>query len=112
MTRFNKWIIGIGLAASVVMCNVQHGFAHEWYDPYCCNDQDCKPIAEHDGTVEVDYVKGEYIVSAKGQVWRVPFTSKRVRLSQDNEYHACILPYGMELRETELRCLYVPPGLS
>lgn len=80
-------IMSIGLA-----------FAHSWYDPWCCNDQDCKKLAPEEVTIKEDGFHYKH--------WVIPFDSEQVRISQDWSYHACEYPTGT------IRCFYVPPGGS
>jgi len=87
-------------------------FAHEWYDPECCSDQDCAPIPVHaveqlpDGKYRVTLRPGEhFMVSGKTFVGS-PIS---VRNSMDGDYHACIVNY--EMADATLRCLYKPMTL-
>lgn len=74
--------------------------AHSWYEPACCSNRDCEPIA-FDAVTE----------SAEG--WTVHYQSKlgfpvmaftprgKERHSQDGRFHGCASP-------TRFLCLYVP----
>jgi hypothetical protein len=85
--------------------------SHEWYDDYCCDEQDCEPVPL--GSVrwtpqgwEVKLDKGDHRMVDGPMTVIVPEGAKdglqeRVRASQDRRFHACI--YG-----GYLRCLYVP----
>lgn len=73
---------------------------HSWYDPYCCNDRDCRPVA--DGSVRP--TTGGWFVQETGET--VPYS--QARESQDGRFHVCIWPPGAKI--PKVRCLYVPPG--
>ena len=70
--------------------------AHEWYDPWCCNGQDCRPIDAERVTARPD----GYHVEGYDRV--VPYSEARP--SGDTDYHVCEIPAG------HIRCFYVPPG--
>ena len=74
--------------------------AHEWYDPYCCSDQDCAPL--DDGAV-IEGPAG-YEIPSTGET--IPYRDDRVRPSADGRFHRCALPGT----PGHTRCLYVPPG--
>ena len=73
--------------------------AHSWYDPWCCNNQDCKKLEPHEMRVTSEgyHIKNEFFI---------PHGDERIRVSQDWDYHFCEYPTG------EARCFYVPPGGS
>src|SRR6056297_2426685 len=49
-----RWRIGAVLALILV---ATAALAHEWYDPWCCNDRDCAPISqEHVSITEDGYL--------------------------------------------------------
>lgn len=75
-------------------------FAHSWYDPACCSDRDCRPVAS-----------GEVLLQANG--WHVIptgelilFDDPRIRQSRDPLMHICTTVAGTIVT----RCLYVPLG--
>jgi len=71
--------------------------AHEWYDPWCCNNRDCKPYpAESVTETPVGYRL------ATGEV--VPYRTARV--SMDTQFHRCALSNNVT------RCFYSPRGGS
>lgn len=72
-------------------------FAHSFYDPYCCNDRDCRRISPDD---VVETSKGYRVLGR----YFVPYLDKAIKPSQDADYHACEYPEGT------LRCFYVPGG--
>ena len=79
--------------------------AHEWYEPWCCDDRDCRPAR----LGEVTEQDGGYFVHSSGQ----HFTYETARTSQDNQFHVCqYQSSGGYLQMTEprtvTRCLYVP----
>jgi len=98
--------------AGFLMLMTGHASAHEWYDPVCCNENDCQAIP----TSAVQVTPRGYVVmlyphehvGLKGQSgvksWLVPF--KDAKPSPDGKFHACILPWSTET----MRCLYAPAG--
>lgn len=89
-TTFGDMIVlgVVGLVFLIAMTLVAK--SHEWYDPYCCNGQDCGPVEKEPTTT-----KGGYLIN--GQVF--PFS--KVRASKDNRFHVCI--WG-----GKVRCVYAP----
>jgi hypothetical protein len=74
--------------------------AHSWYDPQCCSDQDCSPVAIDD-VVETE----------KG--WKhlptgTEFTRDMVLPSKDNRFHVCI--GNREWDKGKPYCIYVLQG--
>lgn len=65
--------------------------AHSWYDPWCCNDKDCRPVPceelveQRDGT----YRYQNYVVPRD-----------KVKNSQDAQCHICIY-------NDQGRCAYI-----
>lgn len=72
--------------------------AHEWYDPWCCNEQDCKPVPMS----SVHVTRDGYFVDETSEL--IPYRDSRIRPSGDSQFHTCT-PYG-----SKIRCLYVPAG--
>lgn len=72
--------------------------AHDWYDPWCCNTNDCAP--ERPG--QVTEGPGGYGVRLGDRRVLVPFGDTRIKDSKDGRFHVCELPQG------QVRCLYVP----
>ena len=105
------------LASLTVVSLATAAIAHSWYDPYCCNDQDCAPIAISAVEVTVDgYLvtleHGDHPAIVEGYDLHqlVPFDMAKV--SQDGGYHACVIGYGsfdqVASEDTfGIRCLYV-----
>lgn len=89
--------VALILGGLVLMLAAVCAVAHSWYDPWCCNGDDCKQI----GPDEV--VAGPKGFQVKGR-WFVPYGDPSIRQSQDGDYHACEYPKGT------LRCFYVPAG--
>lgn len=69
--------------------------AHSWYDPWCCNGEDCKPVEDPS---EVRALPDGYHF----RQWVIPY--KDAKVSGDSGYHWCELPKGT------MRCFYAPPG--
>lgn len=77
------------------------------YDNYCCGGNDCQPIPVDDVKVTpegylVTIPNGSHVAARKDHAKL--FQYGEVRKSQDDRFHACILPNSQEFR-----CLYVPP---
>jgi len=80
-----QWAILLTLFSSPAL-------AHSWYDPYCCNTQDC---TEYKGTV-TEGPLGYTLEDGKFIAY------KDAKVSMDANYHTCILG-------GHLRCFYAPP---
>jgi hypothetical protein len=87
------YLIVVGLMLIGLSLSVAHG--HSWYDPDCCGDNDCAPIAKE----RVQFVNGGYLIDGKHFI---EATSTRVRGSQDDQFHACFWPAD------RLWCFYIP----
>lgn len=91
-----RWVTAIWM----VLVTVGAAGAHSWYDPMCCDNKDCEPIAA--GLVSTVptgwYVGGEFNVF-------IPRTHKDLRVSEDSQYHICRWP-----SKHFVRCFYVPSG--
>lgn len=84
---------------------------HYFYEPECCDERDCEPLApEH-----VEIRQDGYLIRLTGEV--IPF--KDARVSADNDYHWCryhqqstsvIQPYDTESKTYKKPCFYAPPG--
>lgn len=63
----------------------------DWYDPDCCNYNDCRPTA--DENIEFIVQNGQVVARHKpsGSI----FTRDRFRVSKDERYHVCISPTGI-----------------
>lgn len=69
--------------------------AHSWYDPWCCNDKDCRPVP---CTELIEQNNGD--LEYKGYI--IP--KDKIKPSQDKDCHVCIfLEQG--------RCAYVHQGV-
>jgi hypothetical protein len=80
-------------------------WAHEWYDPYCCDHRDCKPIPEE----QTPRITREGFVLHDGHF--IPKGSPSIRLSQDQRFHRCDgHMFGGPVQGSFVRCLYVPSG--
>lgn len=67
---------------------------HHWYDPWCCNDKDCRPVPCEELIEQKD---GSY----KYQNYTID--KSKVKPTQDNQCHVCIF------NETG-RCAYIQYG--
>jgi hypothetical protein len=118
-------MILLAAAANVaIIAGVAYTHAHEapsgWqYDSWCCNTRDCAKIpasAVRAGRFgyEVVLQPGEHPMVPDGYAFVVPYTATeggraQLRISQDGDYHACILPANSIRKEPEPRCFYAPP---
>jgi hypothetical protein len=93
-------ILMIALGAIALVAGIKFARAHDWYPPYCCNGEDCKPIAGKD--VWFNDAFGLWEFRMGGQSWMVP--ADAVRDDKENPgmgAHACVL-YG------KVRCFWKP----
>lgn len=86
--------------------------AHSWYEPECCNKDDCKPVKL------MSVKRGVY----SWRSWRKPehilhihIDDKRVRPSLDGQFHACEAPYADASQKTgpspvKIHCVYIGAG--
>lgn len=70
--------------------------AHSWYDPECCSDQDCYPVAAED-VIETD-TGWKHLPTGK------TFTRQQVKPSKDRNFHICVSPHGTPY------CIYILQG--
>lgn len=80
------------LALALVLA-ASSALGHSWYDPWCCNNQDCRAVHPD----EVKAMPDGYHY----QQWVMPYS--QARPSGDKDFHVCVM-FG------QLRCLYAPPG--
>lgn len=84
--------------------------AHDWYDPGCCDDKDCQMIKPDtvtftDEGIVVTLSPADHFMVRETKTWVVKYDAPyRLRDSQDNDWHACVLPNSQTLM-----CLYKPP---
>lgn len=69
--------------------------AHEFYDPMCCSDKDCRPLPT--GSVK------ETPTGYQTQWETIPYRDARVKVSPDGQFHVC---YSEIMHQ--VRCIYVP----
>lgn len=90
--------------------------SHEWYDPVCCNERDCRPI----DSSQVQLTPDGWVVTFDGQKQLVPYGKQHPEKSPDGQYHICTMTPGgkptlrtrppMPPYSTDRRfCLHVPP---
>lgn len=84
------------LAAMFFMMSATSAFAHSWYDPECCGENDCEPVR-----IRTDE-NGNFAILKNGQKWYVD-KPKSIRPSKDDNYHVCIFM-------NQVWCFYVPSG--
>lgn len=104
-----KIILSMILAAftSVALAVGDHyhgGNVPDWYDPACCNLQDCRPVADTDIDFGLENGKPVVIYKPLG----ITFDRARWRISKDERFHVCFRPHG----NTYTRyCVYLPQGV-
>lgn len=78
-----------------------HAKAHSWYDPWCCNDRDCKKV---DSVINTP---NGVAVQVDGKIIPIPDSVER-KYSQDQFTHVC---YMVQPDNTiTVRCFYIPGG--
>lgn len=94
--------------------------SHSWYDQWCCSNYDCAPIEREKVEVtsegyRITLTKEDHLMlrSWEGNPLEffVPFDFPHLKMSQDSEYHACIVLGGTN-NPFHMRCFYVPPAGS
>lgn len=86
--------------------------AHEWFDPWCCNLSDCRPIPDHAVKVTPQgYVitlhphEHQMLKNETGpRTYTVPFANARISLDPEQRFFACIWP-----TPATMRCFYAKP---
>jgi hypothetical protein len=69
--------------------------AHSFYPPYCCNEQDCRPVPCNEISFTTSHV-----------IWRGLYGIKwATYLSPDGQCHVCTSSIA-------LRCVFIPERLS
>jgi hypothetical protein len=118
-------MILLAAAANVALiAGIVYAESHEapsgWsYPTWCCNKRDCAQIparAVKAGRFgyEVVLLPGDHPMVPEGLAFIVPYTATegaraQLRVSQDGDYHACILPARGIRSEPEPRCFFAPP---
>lgn len=71
----------------------------DWYDPSCCNLQDCRPV-ENQRDIQPMILLHEPVLRYKptGSV----FPKRLWKVSKDERYHVCIYSDGTPI------CIYIP----
>lgn len=105
MNILSKVSIVAILSLAVVTCFVGATNAHEWYDPYCCNDKDCKTVEAHGAKIE--FADKGYLIEYRGYETLVPYGSSKVKPSQDTNIHLCIIQGDIQ-QDIGIRCIYIP----
>lgn len=98
-------VLGVLMLIALVGANLllsQSAWAHDWYPPYCCSGEDCKPIAGKD--VWFDDKMSLWMFNMNGSTWAVPPEA----IHDDSENpgmgaHGCVL-WG------KVRCFWKPKG--
>lgn len=81
------------------------GATVSWYPLECCNNGDCRPVANVNQTPN-----GLLLTTFDGFVVIVGETQKR-RLSRDNRWHVCLgEDIAEEANPPQVRCIFEPPN--
>ena len=90
------WAILIGIGVAIY---VTHAQAHSWFDPWCCNGQDCKKVDAE-----------EIIHNPDGSIsWRhCTWQQSQIRPSQTGDYFVCLFPHPSSTSPGGCRCVYQP----
>ena len=84
--------IAIGALLAALLFSSAHG--HENYEPACCSNKDCFPVAD----AIVTETSAGFTLNDTGEF--VERTSTKVRKPLDEQYHLCRNPHGT------LLCIY------
>jgi len=88
-------------ALLVLLMSTSVAFAHSFYDPSCCDDNDCRPAYEG----EIKEVNGGYLVVPSNEFFH--YKHPKVKYAPDGKFHRCEFQLGGELGSVTL-CIYVP----
>lgn len=97
------WLAGVFLLALALLVGVaiRDGvIAHSWYDPECCSNQDCFPVAIDD-VIETE-------TGWKHLPTGTEFTREMVKPSKDHRFHVCI--GNSNWNRGKAYCIYVLQG--
>jgi hypothetical protein len=102
-------VLALSCAALLLVLLASAALSHSWYDPGCCNDFDCAPVASShvqftDAGVLLTLGPGDHKFVREPKSWVIPYDSPKLRESKDNDTHACV----GEVTQV-LFCLYLPP---
>lgn len=89
------------LSLLFIFISTSYSEAHNWYDSYCCNDNDCSEVLSKENTEH-----GSWIITSKKGMVLVPYDFPK-KPSLDDKEHICIYFDGYKL---VVRCYYVPSG--
>lgn len=92
MTRYLLAIAGL---CAVIWWMVGPVFSHENYEPACCSNKDCLPVAD----AIVTETSAGFLLNDTGEF--VERTSTKVRKPLDEQYHLCRNQYN-----GTLLCIY------
>ncbi len=105
------YYLGVGTVCTSLLLAGNLSFAHKhvspsglvvtWYEPDCCNIDDCAPVVEIQPATDGSLMRNEYGLSVV-----VP-NDYKTRPSKDMRWHTCI---GKTSKK--LLCVYEPPSVS
>lgn len=91
------------LSLALLFATVTVAYSHSWYDPSCCSNRDCEPIA-FDAVVETEAGYEVNYFSKQGFQVHGFVPRDKARHSQDGRFHGCAMP-------SRFLCLYVPSNV-
>lgn len=101
--------------ALILMLLASPVMGHSFYDPECCSDKDCAPVDQSffqpkaEGWL-VTIPEGGHPYAGSGVQAFYMYDDPRIRISEDGDFHACIIPALPESSSTPyLACIYIPP---
>jgi hypothetical protein len=105
-------------AALLALCPI-FTVAHEWYDPWCCNTNDCAMVPTASVTPTADgwlvvLEPGDHPLITRRIEEVIPYDAKGLLRSRDENFHACIRHDNANVWDQlgAVRCLYVPDMLG
>lgn len=107
-----KFFFGALTVAILIVAMTEFVKAHEFYDPWCCNGNDCKPYYGEVQTTPKGYYLPEFDTlipykAADGTSGYAEDKGTRYKVPDDAaQYHICVMPW----EPTKVRCFYAKPG--
>lgn len=87
------WILALALAGVFVLALGNMSPAHDLYEMHCCNNRDCKPVADN----EVTQTSTGFIVDGQ----HVTRPDPRIRKPINEQFHLC-----RHFQTGQLLCIY------
>lgn len=91
------WLLATCTAFATVAWAILPARGHSFYEPACCSERDCAPVADGVVVEKPDgvHVRGHDVLSR---------TDPRLRWSRDDRDHLCVSP------SSKLLCVYRRPN--